>query len=135
MKSKLAFSLVVLVIGGGLSSRTVAQSTTFTFQGRLTENGLPVTGSYDFRFRLASDAVANNFIGLPILTNSVPVAGGLFAVMLDFGPVFAASNYWLDIGLRPVGGGTYTMLTPRQAVTPARPLFRIVSCRGRRFLP
>jgi hypothetical protein len=37
---------------------------------------------------------------------------------LDFGEVFSGSNYWLEIAVRTNGNGTFTILEPRQFLTP-----------------
>ncbi len=96
-----------------------AQGTAFTYQGRLNDGGLPASGSYDFRFRLASDPLANNYVGSAYLTNGIAVANGLFATTLDFGPgAFTGSNYWLEVDVRTNGATSYTALTPLQALTP-----------------
>jgi trimeric autotransporter adhesin len=96
-----------------------AQSTTFTYQGRLNSGGSAANGIYDFRFRLASDPLANNYVGSAFLTNGLPVTNGLFIATLDFGSgIFAGSNYWLEIDVRTNGGGSYTILNPLQALTP-----------------
>jgi trimeric autotransporter adhesin len=100
-------------------STAFAQGTAFTYQGRLNEGGSPASGTYDFRFRLASDPLANNYVAGNVLTNGVPVSGGLFTVLLDFGGgVFAGSNLWLEVDVRTNGAGGYTVLNPLQAVTP-----------------
>ena len=96
-----------------------AQGTAFTYQGRLSASGNPASGSYDFRFRLASDALGNNYVGSPVTTNAVPVANGLFTVALDFGGVFSGSSYWLEIDVRTNGAGGYAILSPLQPITPA----------------
>jgi hypothetical protein len=97
-----------------------AQGTAFTYQGRLNDGLNPADGSYDFRFRLASDPLANNYIGGNILTNGVPVSKGLFMVALDFGAgVFTGSNYWLEVDVRTNGAASYVVLSPLQSVTPA----------------
>ena len=96
-----------------------AQGTAFTYQGRLNDGGSPASGTYDFRFRLASDPLANNYIGSPYLTNGIAVTGGLFAARPDFGPgIFTGSNYWLEVDVRTNGAGIYTALTPLQPLTP-----------------
>src|SRR5947208_964806 len=41
--------------------------TAFTYQGRLNAAGQPANGLYDLRFRLATDALANNYVASPIL--------------------------------------------------------------------
>jgi hypothetical protein len=96
-----------------------AQGTAFTYQGRLNSGGGPANGTYDFRFRLASDPLANNYIGSAYLTNSIAVTGGLFSATPDFGPgIFTGSNYWLEVSVRTNGGGAYTALNPLQPLTP-----------------
>jgi len=45
------------------------------------------------------------------------VSNGLFTVTLDFGANFPGANRWLEIGVRTNGGGAYTTLSPRQALT------------------
>lgn len=96
-----------------------AQGTAFSYQGRLNDGGLPASGSYDFRFRLASDSLANNYVGSAYLTNGLAVNNGLFTTTMDFGSgVFTGSNYWLEVDVRTNGADSYTALTPLQALTP-----------------
>jgi hypothetical protein len=47
----------------------------------------------------------------------VSVANGVFAVNLDFGSGFPGASRFLEIRVRPSGGGAFTTLTPRQPVT------------------
>ena len=96
------------------------QNSAFTYQGRLDNGGVPTSGLYDFRFRLASDPFANNYVDGSVLTNGVPVTNGLFTVTIDFGAtVFNGSNYWLEVDVRTNGGGLYATLNPLQPLTPA----------------
>jgi trimeric autotransporter adhesin len=96
-----------------------AQSNAFTYQGRLDSNGGAASGSFDFRFRLASDALGSNYVVSPLLTNAVPVSNGLFTVILDFGAgIFTGSNFWLQVDVKTNGASSYTALTPLQAITP-----------------
>ena len=57
--------------------------------------------------------------GGTLARNSVAVASGLFSVMLDFGNQFPGANRFLEIHVRQAGGGGFTPLTPRQAVSNA----------------
>jgi hypothetical protein len=96
------------------------QGTAFTYQGRLTDGAAPATGTYDFQFVLYDAAVGGAQVGPIVLRDDVAVAGGLFTVRLDFGPAFAGSRRWLDIGVRPgTATGTYTVVSPRQELTAA----------------
>src|SRR6185369_16113434 len=78
----------------------------------------PANGNYDLRFVLFN--VASNGVALDAAaTNSATaVSNGLFTVTLDFGNVFDGGNYWLEIGVRTNGGGSFTILAPRQPITP-----------------
>lgn len=91
-----------------------AQGSAFTYQGRLSDAGKLANGAYDFRFRLTSDAQANNYVGTPVLTNGLAVSDGLFTVILDFGSVFNGSNYWLEVDVRTNGASGYSVLAPLQ---------------------
>ncbi|HEY0605610.1 MAG TPA: hypothetical protein VGD58_21990, partial [Herpetosiphonaceae bacterium] len=128
--------LIVLMIGLllGLGTTANASRTTapgaigplaattraFTYQGRLTNGGVPANGAYDFTFILYDASVGGSQAGPIITRNDVPVANGLFSVTLDFGDIFNGTQYYLDISVRPgASSGSYTPLTPRQPLTAA----------------
>ncbi len=96
-----------------------AQGTAFTYQGQLSNNGLPANGMYDFSFKLATSGSGAVDVGNPFLTNGVPVTNGLFITTIDFGAnIFTGSNYWLQVDVRTNNGPSYVTLSPLQAVTP-----------------
>ena len=119
MNSKSFLFLALTVLAGNLAVH--AQSTAFTYQGRLTDSsGSPSTGGYDLRVAVFDAAGGGNLRGL--LTNSaVAVSNGLFTTTLDFGfGVFNGGPRWLEIGVRSNGTATaFNTLAPRQAVLPA----------------
>src|SRR5216683_5512939 len=120
MKPKLTPLSFLTVVLLSLGPQARAQNTAFSYQGRLDSGGVPASGLYDFRFRLASDPFANNYVDGSVLTNGVPVTNGLFTVAIDFGAgIFNGSNYWLELDVRTNGGGLYTTLNPLQPLTPA----------------
>jgi hypothetical protein len=95
-----------------------AQTTAFTYQGRLTDASLPPTGQYDFIFTLYDSG--GNPLGSLISRDDVQVVNGIFTVSLDFGATSfsnsAAST--IEIAVRPgASTGPYTTLTPRQPLT------------------
>ena len=101
-------------------STAFAQSTAFTYQGRLTDGANAASGSYDLRFILY-DAEAGGSQQGPILTNAATaVSSGFFTVTLEFGANFPGADRWLEIAVRTNGGGTFDTLSPRQklALTP-----------------
>jgi hypothetical protein len=50
---------------------------------------------------------------------AVAISNGLFTIPLDFGNVFDGTVYWLQISVRTNGGVGFTVLSPRQQLTPA----------------
>lgn len=114
-----------------VSSAAQAQTTAFTYQGRLTDNTLPANGSYDFQFKLFDALAAGAQVGGTLSPTNVAVANGIFTVTLDFGaPVFPGANRWLDISVRLAGGGAFTPLTPRQPITSTPYAIKALSAEG-----
>jgi hypothetical protein len=109
-----------------LGSAAHAQSTAFTYQGRLTTNGAPASGLHDLRFSLFNAATGGVQVGSAQCVDNLVVANGLFIATLDFGQSFSTPNaLYLQIELRADTGlscaevGGFTTLGPRQAATPA----------------
>ena len=95
-----------------------AQTTEFTYQGRLFDNTLPPTANYDFEFRLFDAMSGPTQQGVTVTKLNVAVASGVFTVSLDFGNQFTGNARFLDISVKPAGGmGGYTQLAPRQPIT------------------
>ena len=113
---KRILSLLVLIAG----LPCFAQTSSFTYQGRLNDGTVPATGSYDFQF-LLRDAPSGSQVGSALTNASVVVTNGLFTVTLDFGAgAFTGANRWLEIGVRTNGTiGAFTILLPRQQITSA----------------
>jgi hypothetical protein len=129
--SRIAFALtlvlVFLVVVGlafsqsrtGVVHRTQS-GTAFSYQGYLTDGGLPAGDEYDFNFALFDDPDAGAQVGDEFPLENVLVEDGLFSVEIDFGQVFTGAERWLEVGVRPGDNtGPYTTLTPRQHITPA----------------
>jgi hypothetical protein len=96
--------------------------TAFTFQGRVAQNGIPLSAGVDFQFRLYDQAALGNQIGPQVNLPNQPVKNGMVQVVLDFGPVAFPGGQarWLEIDVRhPTGVGGFTTLAPRQEMTPA----------------
>jgi hypothetical protein len=114
-------SLMVCLIYGGTAS---AQTTAFTYQGKLTDNNLAANGTYDMQFRLFDmpDAGTGAQQGATFTNQTVQAINGIFTVQLDFGsaPLAAGANVYLEISIRPAGNtGGYTALAPRQQISSA----------------
>lgn len=97
-----------------------AQTSVFTFQGRLTDGGNPANANYDLRFSLFNDLDAGEQIGTTQTVSDVPVTGGIFTVQLDFGAAsFSGADRFIEISISPAGLNNFTTLVPRQALTSA----------------
>jgi len=126
-KTLLSLSLIFgLLLASGASAGQVHGSpllapvgTNFTYQGRLIDSSKPANGIYDFTFTLYDDLSSGAQVGSTLTRSPVTVTDGQFTVQLDFGPVFDGTALYLEIGVRPSGGGAYTPLAPRQALTAA----------------
>ncbi|MCH9035394.1 MAG: tail fiber domain-containing protein [Planctomycetes bacterium] len=118
------FAFAAAVIAG-------VSDTSFTYQGQLKRDGVPVTDTCDMRFKLRTDPNAMDEAGVIatlVLDGSGPEGGpieirnGLFSAELDFGAIaFGQTPIWLDVAVRcPAGApAEYLGLLPRQPITAA----------------
>jgi hypothetical protein len=118
MKVKNFCSLVWLILA---ASAAFAQTTAFTYQGKLTDAGNPANGNFDLQFKLFDTPTigTGTQAGATFVRNPVTVSAGVFTVTLDFSAnVFDGAARYLEIGVRPAGNANpYTILAPRQPVT------------------
>jgi len=116
MRLKKLLMLIVAVFV--LCGMAFAQTTSFTYQGRLTDSGNPANGNYDLQFALWDNSSGGAQIGSTQTRNSVAVSAGIFTVALDFGvSAFPGADRFLEISVRPAGGGSFTTLAPRQQIS------------------
>jgi hypothetical protein len=101
-----------------VSAPSVALGTAFTYQGYMTDGGVPADDRYDFKFSLYDAASDGGPVGSVVSREDVPVSEGVFIVQLDFGDIFDGTALWLQVGVREWdSAGAYTSLSPRQALT------------------
>lgn len=86
---------VILPFAFAATAMAGVSSTSFTYQGQLKRDGVPVTDTCDMRFKLRTDPNAMDETGVIatlLLDGSGPEGGpveirnGLFSAELDFGP-------------------------------------------------
>ncbi|MCG3128049.1 MAG: hypothetical protein CHACPFDD_02923 [Phycisphaerae bacterium] len=118
--------LVALSLLAATIVRAAPPGTQLTYQGMLQDGSTAAAGNYDMRFTLYDAATGGGTVGPTLVFDGagpnpppVAVSDGLFTVELDFGPVFMDAALWLEIDVRPSGGGAYTTLAPRQRLTAA----------------
>jgi hypothetical protein len=113
----LIISLVLFMAGAIAVS---GQTTEFTYQGRLLDNGIAATAHYDMQCSLFDSPSAGSQQGATITVTGVAVSNGIFTVHLDFGAQFNGTERYLAIGIKSAGSpNPYTDLNPRQPLTSA----------------
>ena len=118
VRKLLALAILFIWLAGMHS--TFAQTTQFTYQGKLTDNGAPANGSYDFTMALWDAATNGTLLGSPVMLQNTQVVNGIFSVQLDFGAAaFTGSARYLEILVKQSGNPAIlpTLLSPRQLVT------------------
>jgi hypothetical protein len=131
MKNKI-FKTVILMCCLFLAATARAQTSAFTYQGKLTDTSAAANGQYDFTFRLFDSESNGTQIGANAACNgvqsgnadavcdNVQVTNGIFTVNLDFGSGSFADGAarFLEILVRTgTSTGAYTTLAPRQQIT------------------
>lgn len=105
----------------GASAPAALGQSEFTYQGHLKQNGTAFSGNADLRFELWTAAVGGSAVTAQVGPDNVAVQSGLVTASVDFGQeIFSQhSALWLQVYVRPSGGGAFTPLTPRQPITAA----------------
>ncbi|HUR98468.1 MAG TPA: tail fiber domain-containing protein [Pyrinomonadaceae bacterium] len=116
MKYILAFIFTAICLTGA----AFGQTSSFNYQGKLTETGAAANGSYQFQFKLYDAAVGGAQIGATLSDVAVTVTDGTFVANLDFGAAaYTGADRYLDVSVRKTAGDPYTPLTPRQKLNSA----------------
>jgi hypothetical protein len=125
MRINKALLITVLMLS---SSMMLAQTTSFNYQGSLTAAGVPANGNYDLRVGLWDSTSAGTQIGTTQDLPGVSVNAGIFSLTLDFGVnAFPGASRFLEIAVRPIGGGMFTTLAPRQQISSSPYAIRTIS--------
>jgi hypothetical protein len=116
--------LIALLVALIVAAPAHAQSTAFTYQGRLNDGGNPAGGRHDLRFTLFNAPTGGSQIGASQCVDNAMVVDGYFTLSIDFGQGFATTaDRYLEIEVRKdtglsCGNATgFTKITPRQAIT------------------
>lgn len=119
--TSIAIALAAALVAMSPGSAQAQPGTAFTYQGVLASGGANPTGAADFRFRLYDALAGGNQVGSQVDLPNTAVSLGKFTVSLDFGSAFVTGQArWLEIDARsPAGAGSFTTLSPRQAVSAA----------------
>ena len=89
---------VAIFLASNAIAQPMPQTTAFTYQGQLNAGGiLPSGQTYYFTFTLYDALTGGNVVGSPINQAILIGNSGLFTTDLDFGQIFNATQYWLEI--------------------------------------
>lgn len=119
--STIALAVAVALASVGMPDVASAQTlgSAFTYQGTFADGGVPANGSYDFEFALFTVA-SGGAVVQTVTKSAVAVSGGLINTSVDFGAqTYNGQVKWVEVHVRPAGGGAFTTLNPRQALTAA----------------
>jgi len=113
---------MLLIVVFATRGACFAQATAFTYQGKLTDTGVPASGNYDMQFKLFDTPTVGTGIqqGATLTVPNVAVTAGIFTVQLDFGACascFNGSARFLEIAVKKTSDPIFTTLGPRQPVT------------------
>lgn len=116
--------IALLVCAGWmLAASARAQSTAFSYQGKLNNGGTPAAGVHDFRFRLFDDATAGLQVGAQLCIDNLAVNDGVFTATLDFlnqfitsTPRFLEIDVRVDSGLNCGNAAGFQTLAQRQPI-------------------
>ncbi|MFL6373820.1 MAG: hypothetical protein ACJ73D_04050 [Pyrinomonadaceae bacterium] len=113
--------LLVILLIMAASIAAAAQTTAFTYQGKLTDTTTAANGSYDFQFALFDQLTGGLQQPQPgpvtVTRTGVNVANGIFNVTLDFGvAALTGADRFIEISVKK-GTDPYTTLIPRQQLT------------------
>ncbi len=114
--------LVVFILLVLSAQTTTAQTTAFTYEGKLNYLGQPANGNFDFEFRLYDAASGGSQLGETTIQRlNVVVNNGVYSVILDFGAMFFnGEDRFLEIGSHPAGSAEpFTISLPRPQITSA----------------
>jgi len=117
MKFQKVFITLAFITLLGVSAG--AQTTAFTYQGKLSDLGTAANGQYQITFKLYDAANDGGQIGSTIADVNVTVTQGIFTTQLDFGSAAfeSGADRYIEISVRRNSGESYVTLLPRQAVT------------------
>jgi hypothetical protein len=76
--------MVEILCGLSVMVSATPMGTAFTYQGRLTDQGSPANGEYDFEFRVFDALNDGSQLDGTEYENEVPLNDGYFTVELDF---------------------------------------------------
>jgi hypothetical protein len=121
MKTNLFLPSLYVILLIAFSTTVFAQTTAFTYQGRLTDASGSSSGSYLFEFKLF-DAASNGSLIDTLTGVPANVTNGIFTVELNFtaANAFDGGDRYLEIAVKrstDPPGTAYTTLTPRQRIT------------------
>jgi len=119
MKTKFSAACLGLLTIVCLTAKLHAQSSAFTYQGLLQQEGRFAAGIYDITFWLYP-SVSGNSPTASNVVRGVRVDTGLFSAPVDFGgAMLSGRDAWMSITIATNGATEFRQLVSRTRITPA----------------
>jgi len=128
--ARIGYGVLFILLACGLAVQ--AQTSVFTYQGRLTDNNAAASGNYKMQFALfdGGGGQIGSTMTFDGTTNpQVTLTNGAFTVQLDFGtsPFSTGADRFVEIHVFNPATSSYVTLTPRQQITSSPYSIRTVS--------
>ena len=119
MKKLIYLSALIILVMLGTIVRVGAQTTSFTYQGRLNDTAVaqPTNGTYNMQFALFNALSDGTQLGSTLTIPTVAVTNGIFTANLDFGANFPGSARFLEIRVFSPATSGYITLAPRLQIS------------------
>jgi hypothetical protein len=115
-----AAAALLLSVGSPALAQPFPLNGNWTYQGRLTDAGVPANGIYDIQLAIYDRPAGGAALAVSF-HNNVTVTNGLFTipdVATGFLGTFQGDRRWAEVQVRPgASGGAFTVLAPRQELT------------------
>jgi hypothetical protein len=114
--SAVILAAVTLCGGAALAATPDAD---FTYQGFLSDAGVPADGAYDLQFRVFDAETGGTEVAFAAMEDH-PISGGSLTAVLNLGAPDENGAVWLQVEVRPgASTGAFAVLLPRQIVAAA----------------
>lgn len=114
-------TIFLCVLSALLALDVAAQTSSFIYQGKLTDNSIAANGTYQMQFSLYDALSAGTQVGATITNDTVTVTNGVFSVVLNFTEpnAFDGGPRFLAIAVKRPADPSFVTLDPRQPLTSA----------------
>ncbi len=104
---------------------TTTEARPFTYQGELKQDGQPAVGDHDLRFRIFTSELGDIQLHVEYVDDQI-LTDGQFTAQIEAESIMTGFERWIEVAVRAGSvsnsdrsDASYTILSPRQMITPA----------------